>query len=366
MKIMPAAGLSLALLFCSCAKAPPAQMEFALGTLCGINLFEDGNAALYARIFSRIREIDRTMSVRAADFQELLTTPLPGVQSRPLSGSAASLVSGVALINENAGLKAVQVRGDILEVLERALYYAEKSSGAFDPTVGPLVKLWGIGTDHERVPSDAEIAEALTLINWRDLEIDRAAGTAFLRRQGMSLDLGGIAKGYAADEAARIAREAKVQRAIFDLGGNIFALGAHKDASPWHIGVQDPLKERGSYIGVVPVQNKSIVTSSVYERFFKAEGRRYHHILSTADGWPIQNGLLSVTIVTENSMDADALSTAVFALGYEKGSALLETLPNVEAIFVFEDRGVAVTRGLRGVFELAGEGYWLMVSDTFF
>jgi thiamine biosynthesis lipoprotein len=141
------------------------------------------------------------------------------------------------------------------------------------------------------------------------------------------------------------------------LGGNIFALGVRKDAASWRIGVQDPLHERGSYIGVLAVRDKSIVTSGVYERFFEAEGRRYHHILSTANGRPIQNGLLSVTIVTENSMDADALSTAIFALGYEKGISLIESLPNVEAVFVFEDHGVAITKGLRGVFELAGEEY---------
>jgi thiamine biosynthesis lipoprotein len=361
MKNFCAAVVSAALVFCSCAKAPPAQMEFALGTLCWVNLFEDGSDTLYARIFSRIREVDRTMSVQAADFQELLTAPLPGVQNRSLSGNTAALVSGVVLINENAGRKAVQVRDDILEVLEQALHYAALSDGAFDPTVGPLVKIWGIGTDHQRLPPDVEIAEALNLVNWRDLEIDRSAGTAFLKRPGMSIDLGAIAKGYAADEAARIAREAKVRRAIFDLGGNIFALGARSgsrnEAVSWRIGVQDPLRERGAYIGVLPVQNKSIVTSGVYERFFEVEGRRYHHILSTVNGWPVQNGLLSVTIVTENSMDADALSTAVFAMGYEKGFALIESLPNVEAVFVFEDRTVKITEGLKGIFELIGDEY---------
>lgn len=347
-RALPLVSLAVfSVLVLTCAAAVRSQMEFALGTLCSVNLYEDGTKALYARIFSRIREIDRAMSVRAAE-----------------PGSAAAMVSGVMRINENAGIEPVAVSADIIDVLERALHYAELSGGAFDPTVGTLVTLWGIGTDTERIPGPEEIAEALALVNWRDLIIDTEAGTAFLRRRGMALDLGAIAKGYAADEAVRIARQGKVKRGIIDLGGNIFALGARaknnrEEAAPWRIGVQDPLGERGTYIGVLPVQNKSIVTSGVYERYFEFEGRRYHHILSTRDGFPVHNGLLSATIVAERSIDADALSTAVFALGYGEGRALIESIAGIEAIFVFEDRSVKITGGLEGVFSLTGEGYVL-------
>jgi thiamine biosynthesis lipoprotein len=324
-----------------CTKAPPAQMEFVLGTVCSVNLYEGGNAKLYSRIFSRIREIDRGMSARLED-------------------------SEVARINQNAGIAPVKVSAELIETLAQALYYAELSGGAFDPTVGPLVSLWGIGTENERVPDETEIADALALVGWQDLIIDRERETAFLKRPGMALDLGAIAKGYAADEAARLSKEGGAARGIFDLGGNILALGSRSGgggkkeaATPWRIGVQDPLNDRGSYIGVLLVHEKSVVTSGVYERYFEAEGVRYHHILSTRDGRPVHNGLNSVTVVTERSIDADALSTAVFALGYEKGSALIENLAGAGAVFVFEDRGVKLTHGLSENFTLVSEDYVL-------
>jgi thiamine biosynthesis lipoprotein len=333
-------------IFSACDKAlpTPARMEFVLGTVCRVDLYEFGTQKLYARIFSRLNEIDRTMSARVVD--------------------SRSAFSSLMEINQNAGIVPVKTPEDLLDVLEQARKYAELTGGAFDPTIGPLVNLWGIGTENERVPAPGEIAEALALIDWRDLIIDREKGTAFLRRRGMALDLGAIAKGYAADEAARLAKEAMVARAIIDLGGNVLAIGGrtpdgedeNRETLPWRIGIQDPLAERGSYIGVLLAQDKTVVTSGVYERYFESDGKRYHHIFSTRDGYPVDNGLLSVTIVTNRSIDADALSTAVFALGYEQGMALLETIPQIEAIFIFEDLSVR-RKGLRGTFNLANDRY---------
>jgi thiamine biosynthesis lipoprotein len=339
-------------------------MEFALGTVCAINLYEYGSDALYARIFSRIREIDMTMSAGVSGFQDL---PGAGTADPPAAGAADGtaipVISEVVRINRNAGAAPVKVRADLIDVLERSLYYAELSGGAFDPTIGPLVTLWGIGTDAERIPENHEIGGALALVDWRDLVVDRKAGTAFLKRPGMALDLGAIAKGYAADEAARLAAGGGVKRAIFDLGGNILALGARSETEAWRIGVQDPLEGRGAYIGVLSARDKSIVTSGVYERFFESGGRRYHHILSTADGYPVNNGLLSVTIIAPASIDADGLSTSVFALGYERGKALVEFLPGIEAIFIFGDHSVRITRGLEGNFEITDEKYTLVRTE---
>jgi thiamine biosynthesis lipoprotein len=276
--------------------------------------------------------------------------------------AAEALLSGVAAINEQAGIEPVKVRADLRELLETALYYAQLSDGAFDPTIGPLVRLWGIGTDTQRVPDEDEIAEALGLVNWRDVEIDRTAGTVFLRRKGMALDLGAIAKGYAGDEAARIAREYNVPRAVIDLGGNIVTVGwrgqKNKESLPWRIGIQNPLSGRGAYVGIVPIHDTSVVTSGVYERFFiNKDGTRYHHLFSTANGYPIKNGLMSVTIITASSTTADALSTAVFALGFERGKDLIDSIPGAEAIFVFDDRTVRITGGLIGVFTLTDNNF---------
>jgi len=366
--------LLLPLLLTDCSRPPRSQREFVLGTICVINLYESGSNRLYSRIFSRIREIDRIMSAFPGEFEDLLNDSAPLSDATiidPNAGGAAgggvgnpvsTLVSGVLAINRQAGIAPVKVRADLLEVLVAARRYAELSGGAFDPTIGPLVKLWGIGSETQRIPADYEIAAALELVNWRDLIIDRAAGTAFLNRQGMEIDLGAIAKGYAADEAARIAKEGRVKRGIIDLGGNIFALGwrDEKGSVPWRIGVQNPFDIRGESIGVLKVHDTSVVTSGVYERFFEtSDGKRYHHILSTINGYPAENGLLSVTIVTERSMEADALSTSVFAMGYEKGKALINSIPGADAVFVFADRSVKITEGLSGIFTLTNNEFTL-------
>ena len=351
--------LAILLATAACSKALPARAEFVLGTVCSINLYEYGSQKLYSLIFERLREIDRTMGAKEGI--------LHGLEAPPFQGSLEVQPSFLVLINQNAGIAPVKVSDDLLDVLEKAVYYAEISNGAFDPTIGPLVNLWGIGTETEKIPEPGEIAQALPLINWQDLIIDRGQGTAFLRRRGMALDLGGIAKGYAADEAVRIVREASASHAIIDLGGNIAAMGTRSASkggaapTPWRIGVQDPLGERNAYIGILSISDKSVVTSGVYERYFESGGRRYHHILSTTDGYPVDKGLLSVTIVADQSMDADGLSTAVFALGFAQGLELAEKLPYAEAIFIFADRSVYITDGLMDSFTLTNDDYTILI-----
>ncbi|GHT77778.1 FAD:protein FMN transferase [Spirochaetia bacterium] len=311
-----------------------------MGTRCTVKLYKGGAAeatqAVYRDIFSRFREIEAAMSINVPD-------------------------SDVEAINRNAGIMPVPVRSDVIEVIASALRYAELSGGAFDPTVGPLVKLWGIGQDRAGLPAEDEIEAALSLVNWRDVVIDRNAGTVFLRKPEMALDLGGIAKGYAADEAIRIIESSprpEVSGAIIDLGGNIFAYGEKEGKQPWRIGVQNPLDEqRGVYIGVLELRNKTVVTSGVYERFLELDGKRYHHILSTKNGFPVESGLLSVTIIADTSIDADALSTSAFALGYEAGSALVESIDGAMAIFVFEDKSVRGTKGVWEIFSLSDAEY---------
>jgi thiamine biosynthesis lipoprotein len=346
------------LLLLACTRDASPRMEFAMGTINVVHLFESGNNQLYSLIFSRIREIDRTMSVSGGELPDLANV------TQAMQDAAGSLNPGVAAINRQAGVAPVKVHSDLLEVLEEALYYAELSDGAFDPTVGPLVRLWGIGTDSQRLPGEDELAAALELVNWRDVVIDREWGTVFLWREGMALDLGAIAKGYAGDEAVRIAREGKAKRAIVDLGGNIIALGWRgkqgTEMLPWRVGIQNPFDERGTHIGVLPVHDMSVVTSGVYERFFELDGKRYHHLFSTKDGYPVENGLLSVTIVTERSIEADALSTVVFTMGFEQGRALIESIPGAEAIFVFDDRRIWITSGLVGVFSLTDDTFTVL------
>ena len=330
-----AVTLAIAILGACSNKTDASRAELLMDTVCSVTLYDQAKADVYRDIFNRIREIENRMSVH-------------------LEGT------DIERVNAAAGISPVQVHEDVFEVIERALYYAGISGGAFDPTVGPLVSLWGISGDNPRLPSQEEIDAVLPLVNWRDIELDRENNSIFLKKPGMALDLGAIAKGYAADEAAAIIRNARLKRALIDLGGNILIYGVKRDKSPWRVGIQNPLEGRGNYLGIVSGPAQTVVTSGVYERYFETDGVRYHHIFSPSDGYPARNGLLAVTIVTGISMEADALSTAVFVMGYEKGRALVESLDGIEAIFVFEDLSVRKTKGAD--FQLIDESY-LLIND---
>ena len=332
---LPAALAAFLLL--SCAKEAPAEdarTEFVLGTVCSLRLVSGGDAKTVDAVFARLRGIEDRMSANKEGTE-------------------------IAAVNAAAGLAPVRVSADTFYVVKKGLEYARLSGGAFDPTVGPLVKLWGIGTDAARLPSPAEIKAATRLIDYRKVGLDEAASTVFLAEKGMRLDLGAIAKGYAADEAKRVLAERKVKAAIIDLGGNVFAYGQKKDGSPWRIGVQDPASDRGDYIGIATCKDETVVTSGVYERYFEEGGKRYHHILDTRTGYPVENGLVSVSIISSSSIDADGLSTSLFALGREAGLRLAATLPGVEVVMIDAERRVWLTPGATKVFRITSGNYRL-------
>ena len=326
--------------FTSCERTADPRTEALMGTVCTVNAYDDGTKSLYDELFARLHEIDETFSVTIDS-------------------------SEISAINKAAGERSVSVSPDTAYVVRSALSYAELTGGAFDPTVGPLVKIWGINTDHARVPAQSEIDAVLPLIDWRDVSVTDD-NTVMLKRRGMALDLGGIVKGYAADELTKILDARKVRRAIVDLGGNIFVYGKKKDGSPWRVGIKDPKDPEGVPAIVLNVANSTIVTSGVYERFFTENGVRYHHILDVKTGYPAASGLLSSTIVCESSMAADALSTSVFVLGKESGMELLHRIqssagtplaeiPGLHAqvlgIFIEEDGSISASKALEGSIE---------------
>jgi len=322
-------------LFMGCAPKPVSRAGFFFGTVIEVTVSGSGSAAGEAAldaVFSRFEELEQRLSATVAG-------------------------SDVDRLGDGAG-EAVAVSDDALRVLSRAYYFAELTGGAFDPTIGPLVALWGIGSDGARVPSDEEITAARALVDYRRASVDEAAGTATLSA-GQRADLGGIAKGYAADEAGRILNEAGIGHALVNLGGNILTLGGRPEGGPWRIGLQDPFGERGDYIGVLEITDGTAVTSGAYERYFEKDGVRYHHLLDPSTGYPARSGLVSVTIVAPSSTDADALSTAAFILGPEEGIALVESLAQTGAIFVTEDRRVIVTVNLAESFKLTDDTYTL-------
>ncbi|MCE5257381.1 MAG: FAD:protein FMN transferase [Spirochaetaceae bacterium] len=325
------------LLISGCAGKPQAEInrtDFVLGTVCSIQLSSGGSDKTADAIFARLRQIDDTMSANKDGTE-------------------------IAAVNAAAGKKAVTVSADTFYVISKALEYAKKTNGAFDPTVGPLVKLWNIGNEGAKVPAAKDIKAMLALIDYRKVEMDPAKLTVRLPVAGMRLDLGAIAKGYAADEAVKILKAQKVKSAIIDLGGNIFVYGKKKDGSPWMVGIQNPYSDRGEYIGLVTGHQMTVVTSGVYERYFIENGKRYHHILDTKTGFPVDNGLVSVSIVTDSSIDADALSTSVFALGLDKGMEFVKSLQGVYAIFIDEKDRVYLSPGANNVFKLTDSKFTL-------
>jgi thiamine biosynthesis lipoprotein len=319
-------------IFASCKVEP--RTEYVLGTVCTVNLYDKGTKAIYDELFARLRELESILS-------------------------ANNDTSNIAEINAAAGITPVKAKPDTLTVLTTALEYCEPTNGEFDPSVGPLVKAWNIGSDNAAVPSKEVLQKAMSLVDYRNIEVDQTAGTVFLKKQGMKLDLGAIAKGYAADGMAKIIKRHGIQKAMIDLGGNILAIGEKAPNTPWTIGIRDPEQKTGSAILSLKVKDMSIVTSGTYERYFVQDGKSYHHIIDPHTGFPAENGLLSVSIVTPASMTADALSTSVFLLGPEKGMAFIERSPDTEAIFITVNHEIRVSSGLRGKLEILDKQYVL-------
>ncbi len=264
----------------------------------------------------------------------------------------STLSSDIYKINENAGKSYTKVSPDTFKVIKTALNFSDLSDGHFDVSVGSLVQLWNIGNEKARVPSQDEINSVLPTINYKNIILDEKNNSVMLKHKGTKLDLGGIAKGYAADKVVEYLKKQKIEGSIVNLGGNIFTIGSKDGKNKFNIGVQDPTKPRGNAIGSISTTDNSVVTSGIYERYIEKNGKIYHHILSPKTGYPVENELSSVTIVSNNSMNCDALSTTAFSIGTEEGLKLIESLPNTEAIFITKDKKIYLTPGLKDSFNL--------------
>jgi thiamine biosynthesis lipoprotein len=243
---------------------------------------------------------------------------------------------------------------DFTEILKRGVLLATASRGAFDFTIRPIAELWNIGQDDARVPSEQEIADALPSVDYHNVLIDESDISL---ANGASIDLGGIAKGYAADKIAELFKSKGVKDALIGLSGNIYALGKNEDGEDWQIGLQDPLLET-SYIGVLAISDTSVVTSGAYERFAEIDGVRYGHIFDPKSGIPVDNDLLSVSIISADSTLADAYSTALFVMGLDAAlqfHAKRGATDKFEAIFVTKDKRIICTPGILDRFKIADE-----------
>ncbi|KRK50647.1 thiamine biosynthesis membrane-associated lipoprotein [Companilactobacillus kimchii DSM 13961 = JCM 10707] len=258
--------------------------------------------------------------------------------------------SEVMSINHLAGIKPVAVPTDTYGLIKRAVLVSRQHLG-FNVAIGPLVKLWKIGFKGANKPSDTDIKERLRIIDPERIKLDDEKQTVFLEEKGMEIDLGGIAKGYIADKIKALWLSMNVETGIIDLGGNVLLVGpsVHEDKM-WNIGVQNPVEKRDVSLGVLHTTAKSIGTSGIYERKLVIDGHEYHHMFDSKTGYPIKNNLASVTIVSDKSIDGEIWSTVGFYQGIEKGLALIESQPGVEAIFITKDLEYQTTSGLRDKF----------------
>jgi thiamine biosynthesis lipoprotein len=257
--------------------------------------------------------------------------------------------SDISRLNAAAGRAPVKIDPVTMEVLLMARDISELTGGTFDVTFGALSGLWKFDHDQDGVvPAHADIAARLPLVDYRALEIDQAAGTAFLRKPGMRAHLGGIGKGFAVDRAVAMLRSHGIQDFMVQSGGDLYAGGRHGDRA-WRGGIKDPRSD--AIFAAIDLRDETLSTSGDYERFFIRDGRRYHHILDPDTGEPAR-GARSVTIVTSRAVMADGLSTGVFIMGPEAGMRLIEALPDVEGVIVSASNDVLVSSGLKGRVEM--------------
>lgn len=318
-------------------KTPYEDTQFLMGTVVTIRVYDKGKQAALNKAFDRIKALADAVTVNQKGSQ-------------------------VDAVNAQAGKSAVKVSPAVFRLIQYAKAYSNKSQGAFDLAIGPITSMWHIGFNDARKPSQQEIDAKLPLVNYQDVDLNVAKRTVYLKKPGMALDLGGIAKGFITDEVVKVLKQQGVTTAIVDLGGNIYVMGhSPKQAgADWTVGIQDPLEARGTAIGTVPASNETVVTSGIYERKLVVNGHTYSHLMDPKTGYPFENNLMGVSIVTKKSVDGDALSTATFDKGLKGGMAFIEKTGYAEAIFVTKDKKVYVSSGLQKDFKLLKDsGYTL-------
>lgn len=292
---------------------------------------------LASRIFALIKRYEDLFTVNRADSQ-------------------------VMDINRAAGRHPVVVSRPVFELIKCAKAASMVHNSAFNLAIGPLVKLWRIGFKGDCVPPAEEIAARLRITRTQDVILDEAAGSVFLAQVGMEIDLGAIAKGFIADRVRDYLHQQGIHNGLINLGGNVQTLGTPQ--GNWSIGVKKPFAEADALVGSIEVVNKSVVTSGTYERYFEQDGKRWHHILDPRNGYPLDNELDSVTIISSDSLDGDIWTTLIFGLGVEKGCALLKQRDDIEAIFVTKNRDIILSSQRQFRFTPLDDSYRLTDSTV--
>ncbi len=245
--------------------------------------------------------------------------------------------SDVWKLNHSKG-SPVEVSKETAFLIKEALEYSRLSKGAFDISVAPISDLWDVKNNPGKIPAQDKIEAVKSHVGYEKIQIQDNVVT--LEDPQMAIDLGAIAKGYIADRLKELLEKNGVEQAMIDLGGNVLAIGHKQDGEPFHIGIQKPFANRGEIITTVNIQDKSVVSSGTYERYFKVKDHIYHHIMNPKTGYPYDNDLLQVTIISDSSLQGDIFSTMCYTLGLEEGKKLVEQQKNMQAIFITKDENI--------------------------
>ena len=297
----------------SSSPEPITKTDFLLNTVITITIYDSQNTNLLQECMDLIQEYENQLS-------------------RTIETSEIAQFNAGTLADEGG---ITHLSASTAKLLEKGLYYAALSDGAFDPTIGSVSSLWDFTAETPTVPDDALIQKGLETVGYETISLQGQELTSSI--EGIQLDLGAIAKGYIADCVKEYLISQGVTSATINLGGNVLCIGSKPDGSPFTIGFQKPFSDRNELATTVQITDSSVVTSGTYERYFEQDGVLYHHILDPKTGYPYNNELTSVTILSETSVDGDGLSTTCFALGLEKGMELINELPDTEALFITKD-----------------------------
>jgi thiamine biosynthesis lipoprotein len=321
------AGLAVMLLSgCERKTEPISKSGFMLNTFVTVTIYDKDDP----KILDGCLELCRS-------YENILSKTLEGSEVYKLN-------------HRPANQQTVTVSDDIKALITEAQNYSERSGGGFDVTIEPLSSLWNFTSENPVIPPDKEIKEAVKKVDYKNLKLE--GNTLTFLSPDTTLDFGAVAKGYIADRLKDYLLEKGVKSAIINLGGNVLCVGEKPDGTPFKIGLQKPFADRNETIETLNIRDMSVVSSGVYERHFIKDGTNYHHLLNPRDGYPFQNGLVSVTILSKVSADGDGMTTACFSLGLEEGLKLVNSLDGIYGIFITDDYEVYYSDGAKQFLEV--------------
>ncbi len=304
-------------------KSPLTKSTFMLNTIITITLYDSTDESIIEDAFKLIKNFENIYS-RTSTVSELYK-----LNEHQLPKNNGSFI----------------VSDDLADILRQAYHYSELTDGAFDLAIEPISSLWDFTADTPKVPDSKLIEEKLPAVNYKNVHIN--GNQVSFDSDETGIDLGAIAKGYIADKVKAFLIDRGVKSAMINLGGNVLCVGQKPDGTAFNIGIQKPFADRNETVAVMELKDMSVVSSGIYERCFTVNGKFYHHILNSKTGYPTDNNLIAVTIISKESVVGDGLSTSVFALGLDKGLELIDSLDGVYAVFITEDYELHYSKGFK-------------------